>query len=122
MKSVDKLWKQIRQMIDGLGLDWANVRLYQDGLPICDHEETIVRELANKGSANHQLLVELIDRGARLTGTESPQLLIEEYEFNCRILGERIEAQRPAPRSPQLERQAANCSKNAIASSPHRSP
>lgn len=33
------------------------------------------------------MLVNLIDRGARLTGTESPQLLLEEYQLNCRILG-----------------------------------
>jgi hypothetical protein len=106
VKNVDKLWKAIRLMVDGLSLDWPRVRLYQDGLPVCDHEEPIVRELAQKGSDNHRLLVDLIDRGAQLTGTESPELLIEEYDFNRRILSAE-ETSRPATtRSPGIQRQA----------------
>ena len=85
-RDVDALWKEIRRMIDDLGLEYPRVRLYQDGLPICDHEEKIVRELALAGSANHRLLVDLIERGARLTGTESPPLLVKEYEFHRSLL------------------------------------
>ena len=87
VKTVEAFWTEIRRMIEELGLDAGRVRLYQDGLPVCDHEERIVRELAQQGSVNHRLLVNLIDRGARLTGTESPQLLVQEYELNRRILG-----------------------------------
>jgi hypothetical protein len=87
VKSVETLWDEIRRRIDEQGLDFHHVRLYQDGLPVCGHEETIVRELASQGSLNHRLLADLIDRGARLTGTESPQLLLEEYQLNRRILG-----------------------------------
>jgi hypothetical protein len=87
-RNVVALWEEIRRTIDELGLDYARVRLYQDGLPVCDQEEKIVRELAATGSANHRLLLDLIDRGARLTGTESPQLLVEEYELNRYILSE----------------------------------
>jgi hypothetical protein len=86
LRNVDALWKGIRRMIDDLGLDYQHLRLYQDSLPICDQEERIVRELALAGSANHLVLVDLIERGARLTGTESPQLLVEEYELNREIL------------------------------------
>jgi hypothetical protein len=86
MRDVDALWGEIRRMIDALGLDYPRVRLYQDGLPVCDHEEKIVRELAGAGSANHRLVVDLIDRGARLSGTESPQLLLEEYQLNRYLL------------------------------------
>jgi len=85
LKRVDPFWKEIQRMIHELGLDWPRVRLFQDGLPVCDHATTIVRELAEKGSANHRLLVDLIERGAKLTGTETPQLLIQEYELNRRI-------------------------------------
>ena len=106
LKNVDKLWKAIQIKIDGLGLDWPRVRLYQDGLPICNHEHVIVRELAGKGSVNHQLLVSLIDRGAQLTGTESPQLLIEEYELNRRILGEPTSPAPPATSLAQIKQQA----------------
>jgi hypothetical protein len=95
-KSVGTLWEDIRRWIDGLGLDFDHVRLYQDGLPVCGHEERIVRELASQASLNHRLLADLIDRGARLTGTESPQLLLEEYELNRRILGVAPGAAAPA--------------------------
>ncbi len=87
VRTVEAFWAEIRRLIEDLGLDDPHVRLYQDGLPVCDHEERIVRELAEQGSVNHRLLIDLIDRGARLTGTESPQLLVQEYELNRRILG-----------------------------------
>jgi hypothetical protein len=57
------------------------VRLYQDGLPVCGHERAIVSELAGAGSRNHRLLLELETRGATLMGTESPELLVEEYQL-----------------------------------------
>jgi len=106
VRTVNELWKQIRRMIDDLDLDFNHVRVYQDGLPVCDHEERIVRELALKGSANHRLLVDLMDRGAHLTGTESPQLLIAEYEHNRRILGAPGEASSSAINSPEIQQQA----------------
>ena len=87
LRAVDAFWTAIRRKIEGLGLDYPRVRIYQDGLPVCDHEEQIVRELADRGNVNQRLIVDLIDRGARLTGTESPQLLMEEYQLNRRILG-----------------------------------
>jgi cytosine/adenosine deaminase-related metal-dependent hydrolase len=65
-----------------------------------------VRELAQKGSDNHQLLADLIGRGARLTGTESPELLIEELEFNHRILAQGATTRSPRAGSPRMERQA----------------
>ena len=105
LASVDTLWEKIRLMVDEMGPDWSRVRVYQDGLPVCDHEEAIVRELAKKGSPNHQLLADLIDRGAKLTGTESPALLIKEYEFNRRVLAQRG-ASPTATASPQSHEQA----------------
>ncbi len=46
----------------------------------------IVRDLANAGSANHLILLDLMAKGARLTGTESPQFLLEEYELARQVL------------------------------------
>ena len=106
LRSVETLWNDTRRRIDELGLDHGHVRLYQDGLPVCDHEERIVRELASQGNINHRLLVDLIDRGARLTGTESPELLMQEYELNRRILGADPSARAPASQTGDF-RQAA---------------
>jgi hypothetical protein len=81
MRAIDERWGEIERTIDGLPLHYEKVRLYQDGLPICGREKEIVRELADKGSRNHRLLLLLMERGATLMGTESPELLLIEYQL-----------------------------------------
>jgi hypothetical protein len=41
----------------------------------------IVRDLASRGSKNHQLVVLLVEKGATLEGTEDAALLLEEYNY-----------------------------------------
>lgn len=77
--AIDQMWAAIQEEIDRLDLDHGKARLYQDGLPICGREMDIVRDVARAGSQNHQLLLELIGRGATLVGTESPDLLLKEH-------------------------------------------
>ena len=79
-RSVDEVWSGISRMIAELELPYANVRLYQDALPLCEKETDIVREIAARGSKNHQFLVELMEQGAQLVGTEDPHLLLQEYQ------------------------------------------
>ena len=81
---VARLWGDIRARLDALGLDYSRVRIYQDGLPVCGCELQIVEELAGAGSLNHQLILELLGKGATLVGTEDPQLLIGEYQLHRR--------------------------------------
>ena len=76
---VAEFWKLVRTELDELDLDCDRVNLYQDGLPVCGKEFQIVAEAAAQGSENHQLLLDLIARGAALVGTEDPRLLLEEY-------------------------------------------
>jgi hypothetical protein len=83
---IDRMWRGIRTRIEKMHLDYAQVRLYQDGLPTCGHEAQIVRDLARAGSQNHGLLVDLMEKGARITGTESPGLLLEEYNLAREVL------------------------------------
>jgi hypothetical protein len=78
---VDKLWVRIEQAIESLVLPYERVRLYQDGLPVCGREVEIVAELAKAGSRNHQLLLRLREKGATIMGTESSELLVEEYQL-----------------------------------------
>jgi hypothetical protein len=78
---IDRLWRGVRAKIKGMHLDYSKVRLYQDGLPDCGREEQIVRGLARAGSQNHQLLADLMEKGATIMGTESPELLLEEYNL-----------------------------------------
>jgi len=86
IQTVDDAWDRIRRAIDRMDLDYGVVRVYQDGLPQCGHELDIVRDLAVSGSRNHEILLDLVARGATLVGTESPALLLEEYEFVQQLL------------------------------------
>ena len=83
LEVVAQLWHRIRQRVLALPVDFTTVRLYQDGLPRCGHELAIVETLAAAGSSNHQLLLELVDRGAILMGTEDPALLLQERDRLC---------------------------------------
>ena len=78
---VNRLWTQIEQTLEGLAIPYERVRVYQDGLPVCGHELEIVSELAKAGSRNHQLLLKLNQKGATIMGTESSELLVEEYQL-----------------------------------------
>jgi hypothetical protein len=78
---VNKLWAQIESAIERLALPYDRVRLYQDGLPVCGREVEIVTELGKAGSRNHGLLHRLREKGATIMGTESSELLVEEYQL-----------------------------------------
>jgi len=84
---VDKFWTEIEKIIDELSLPLSRLRIYQDGLPVCGRETEIVAELARSGSRNHALLLRLINGGAKIEGTESLELLLEEYDNVKKILG-----------------------------------
>jgi hypothetical protein len=78
---VDKIWEELERVVSNLPVPPGTVRVYQDGLPVCGHEREIVSELAGAGHRNHKLLLKLQVRGAMLMGTESPELLVEEYQL-----------------------------------------
>ena len=86
-QTVDDIWNAIRKWILSLSLTYSKVRLYQDGLPICGHEHQIVKDVAEMGSKNHSLLIELMDKGASLIGTENAVHLLEEYQYQQKEVG-----------------------------------
>ena len=81
VRAIDDFWSGIQRRIDQLKMDPHRLRIYQDGIPICGRELEIVREVSRLGSKNHQIVLELIEKGAHLEGTEDPKLLVEEYRF-----------------------------------------
>ena len=83
---VKQFWSDTERTLQTLPLAYDHTRIYQDGLPICSKELDIVTELAKKGSPNHQILVRLMEKGATVMGTESAELLIEEYHLIKKIL------------------------------------
>lgn len=80
-------WSGIRKMVAELELPYANVHLYQDALPCCEKEYEVVRQIAARGSDNHEFLLKLVDEGARLVGTEDASLLLHEYRLLQDALG-----------------------------------
>ncbi len=86
LKAVAQLWGVIRGTIAKLDLPYQRVRLFQDGLPDCGREVQIVTDLAKAGSPNHQVLLLLMEKGATLMGTESADLLLEEYQLAQQVL------------------------------------
>lgn len=83
---VERFWTMVEETVDRLPIRWIGTRLYQDGLPVCGREMEIVTELARAGSRNHQLLVRLSQEGAIIMGTESAELLVEEYQLVKQML------------------------------------
>jgi hypothetical protein len=79
------IWRAISEGIDRTieqrSMAFRHVKLYQDSLPVCGHEAALVAQLAAQGGENHDLLNTLIQRGAVLVGSESPELLLEEYRL-----------------------------------------
>lgn len=76
----EQLWSGIESWFNQVQLPYEKIHIYQDGLPVNDHVLAIVNELAAAGSRNHCVLKQLIEKGATLMGTESPELLLEEYQ------------------------------------------
>ncbi len=89
MQLIEEFWTEIERIIAGWPLSFDKVRLYQDGLPVCGREAEIVADLAQKGSRNHQLLLRLMAKGAILMGTESGELLVQEYRQTRQALTSR---------------------------------
>jgi len=77
---IDKLWTHIEKVVGNLDIDYEKVRLYQDGLPVCGREVELVNEMAKMKSRNYELLLHLMQKGAQIMGTESTDLLIQEYK------------------------------------------
>ena len=80
-EALAEFWNAMEIAMNGIALDFMKVRLYQDGLPVCGLEEKIVRDLAQQGGANYRILLKLTRRGAKIEGTEDPDLLRKEYEL-----------------------------------------
>jgi len=91
---IEEVWEGIRARLFALTLPWERVRIYQDGLPVSGKELEIARDVAAQRSKNYQLVMQLVGKGARLMGTESPELLTREYAHIKRIAGAPTDAER----------------------------
>ncbi|MHB1101903.1 MAG: hypothetical protein ACYC0C_03795 [Devosia sp.] len=74
-------WDAVSRVLDDLSLDYTKVKIFQDSLPVVPEAKQMVLDQANKGSRNHRLIEKLAARGATIVGTESIELLIDEYRL-----------------------------------------
>lgn len=79
VEDINLFWKYVADSVNNLVLKHTGIRIYQDGLPVCNRESDIVKDLASAGSVNHQLILKLQQEGANLMGSESAELLQQEY-------------------------------------------
>ncbi|MBD3182388.1 hypothetical protein GF312_08855 [Candidatus Poribacteria bacterium] len=80
IKAVENFWTEIRNTLLNLPINYKKAKIYQDSLPVCNQELKIVQALAEDGNRNYKLLLELIQKGASIVGTEASELLLEERE------------------------------------------
>lgn len=99
-KKILKFWEELEKEILGLKLDLEHTKIYQDGLPAeGEIGMKIVYTAAKLGSQNYRLIEKLVEKGAQIVATESPELLIEERNllmemYNSPTLEERERAKR----------------------------
>lgn len=80
-RAVQEMWTGIAAKLNDAHLPYERVRIFQETMPVCGMEKEIAESLAAQGSRNHSLVLDLIGRGARLEGTEDPDLLVQEHEY-----------------------------------------
>lgn len=83
-QAIAELWSRIEDFSTSVlaHTDPSRLLLYQDGLPVGgERGKEILQDGAGKGIRNHILLLDLIDRGARLMATEDADLLKREYHL-----------------------------------------
>lgn len=86
---VSRYWQEIAsywERKNGSGL-----KIFQDGMPADGAiGEAIVKDLANKGSMNHKIIEQLLEKGAKLVQTENPELLKEEYALTSSLVQKKM--------------------------------
>ncbi len=92
-ETVAKFWENVADHF--ATVDTSNLKIYQDGLPANGElGSRIIEEGAKRGSKNHQIILNLMRRGAKLMKTEDPSLLKEEYESITRLAQSKSVAKR----------------------------
>jgi len=79
IKTVDGFWDTISRHFDSIAV--CDMKIYQDGMVVeGEAGEEIVREIAKAGSKNHEIILRLLKRGARLVKTEEFKLVKMERD------------------------------------------
>ncbi len=72
-------WQAVSEYVQKLPGDFSELRIYQDGL-LDISAEKVTKIVNETQTPNYKVLRWLKDQGAHIIGTESPRLLLEEYQ------------------------------------------
>jgi len=86
LDAVEHFWTMVVNVIDEMNLNYQQLKLYQDSLPVCNEVDRIVSDVAASGSKNYALLETLQQKGATIMGTESFDLLLQEKLLMTHLL------------------------------------
>ncbi len=83
---VRRFWDELQSVIVRWNLHFPTTVVFQDALPKVAQSNAhlliqIIGDLSKSGSLNYRLLQWFFDQGAKIVGTENPDLLIEEYKL-----------------------------------------
>lgn len=84
LEQVDKSWHKIESEISKQvkKVSPDKIKIYQDGLPVVDTIGIkIVKDAAQNGSINYQIIDNLLTQGAKLEIAENKELLLKEYQL-----------------------------------------
>ena|SRR3989338_8126862 len=82
---VSDFWQEVEERVKRYINGITRVKVYQDGLP--DTQNELVKKIINEvQSPNYELLRFLKEKGAKVFGTEDPELLKKEYKFITQVL------------------------------------
>lgn len=79
--TIEHFWDNIERKLRIMNLDNDEVHIYQDGFHTGMDSVQMVEDLAARGSRNYLLIQSLVNQGAKLVGTENPDLVLKEYEL-----------------------------------------
>lgn len=74
-----RYWDGVFDYVRDLPVDFSKLRVYQDGLPNTSYE-IVARIVDETQTPNYKVLRWLRDQKAHIMGTESPPLLLEEFQ------------------------------------------
>lgn len=103
-QTVAAFWKSTEDYVKSLSE--PNLKIYQDGLA-ADGElgRKVIEAAASKGSKNHQIILDLMGRGAEIRNTEDISLLLEERDDLIKLVQSASLGGTPPDASSLLEEQ-----------------
>ena len=83
IRVVRELWKNIHGHLARLELTPSQIRIYHEGLVGGTELTKMVADRAQSGSLSHQVVLNLVEKGARIEETECAELLAREESLLC---------------------------------------